>query len=292
MRYWCAHFDHPSKPLSKARSNAKPILEAPPTLDVPSSATPSEGDRVIFKGFGPNLGSTRPHCVGLAEVTAVGAVHDGKVTVGLRTVVCAIAYIHRGGRTEWLGGASITISKLSGPWAPLNLAEAEILFQSLHVAAEGEPLPTWFDTQATARDELPEFDPTDIEDGRERRFRSVVERQGQPAFRDELLAAYEGKCAISGCAVRTVLEAAHIIAYQGAATNVVQNGLLLRADLHALFDQDLIWINPDTYEVSVAPSLQGSDYWQFDGRVLRPPASPSQRPSTRALRARRLGSLL
>lgn len=292
MRYWYAHFDHPSKPLSKARRNAAPIRDAPSTLEVPSSTAPSAGDRVIFKGFGPSFGSTRPHCVGLAEVTTVGDDRDGQTTIGLRTVVRAIVYIHRGGPADGLRGQSATItSRLpGGPWAALQLAEAERLFQSLHVAAEGQPLPAWFDTQSTDRDELPDFDPADIEDERERRVRSVVERQGQPEFRNELFAAYEGKCAISGCAVGAVLEAAHIIAYQGAATNVVQNGLLLRADLHTLFDQDLIWINPETHEVGVAAVLQGSDYWQFNGRVLRLPASPSQQPSAHALRARGRGS--
>src|SRR5262245_9271658 len=70
-------------------------------------------------------------------------------------------------------------------------------------------------------------------------------------------------CAITGCSVRDVLEAAHIHPYRGRERNKVANGLLLRADLHTLFDCGLIAIDAATMTVIVTPSLQNSEYAAF-----------------------------
>lgn len=93
------------------------------------------------------------------------------------------------------------------------------------------------------------FDPTSIDDARKKTFAAIVMRQGQPAFRKMLLEAYERQCALTDCPVEEILEAAHICRYLGAQTNVVQNGLLLRADLHTLYDRALIAIGPATHEL-------------------------------------------
>jgi putative restriction endonuclease len=127
------------------------------------------------------------------------------------------------------------------------------------------------------------FDPSSIDDARKKTFAAIVMRQGQPAFRKKLLEAYEGRCALTDCHVEAVLEAAHICRYMGQETNVVQNGLLLRADLHTLYDRALIAIDPATHEVSVAPQLKGSEYASLAGRSLRLPSKPQSRPSSEAL---------
>lgn len=127
------------------------------------------------------------------------------------------------------------------------------------------------------------FDPDNIEDARERVARTIAQRRGQQAFRDRLLTAYGGRCAISGCSVVDVLEAAHIVPYSGAATNVVENGLLLRSDLHTLFDCGLIGIDPESLTVVISSSLQKSVYGKLDGRPLRLPTPPGSRPSEKAL---------
>ena len=127
------------------------------------------------------------------------------------------------------------------------------------------------------------FDPDDLEDGRERVARTIAQRRGQQAFRDTLFTAYNGRCAISGCAVADVLEAAHIVPYRGPATNVAENGLLLRADLHTLFDCGLIAVDPDKLTVVISSSLQKSGYRKLDGRALRLPTVPGSGPSRKAL---------
>lgn len=133
-----------------------------------------------------------------------------------------------------------------------------------------------------------QFDPADVEDARERIARTIAQRRGQQAFRTALIDAYDGRCAISDCAVIDVLEAAHIVPYRGPATNSVQNGLLLRADLHTLFDCGLIAIDPQTMMVVVAPSLQNSEYQCLQGQQLRSPRDPTQSPSKKALKQHRM----
>jgi putative restriction endonuclease len=102
--------------------------------------------------------------------------------------------------------------------------------------------------------------------------RSVIQRRGQQTFRNHLIQAYDGRCAISGCGVLDVLEAAHIVPYLGPATNKVSNGLLLRADLHTLFDCGLIGIDPATLTVVVAKRLLGGEYGALQGVPIAMPS--------------------
>jgi hypothetical protein len=128
------------------------------------------------------------------------------------------------------------------------------------------------------------FDPENIIAAREQITRSIKARRGQQAFRDALLKAYEGRCAITGCSVVDVLEAAHVTPYLGPETNHITNGLLLRADLHTLLDCGLIGIDPSTRTVILASTLRTApDYRDLHGRRLSDPVPPSAAPSPKAL---------
>ena len=113
-----------------------------------------------------------------------------------------------------------------------------------------------------------------------------MHQRRQPAFRAALLEAYGKRCAITGCAVEDVLEAAHITPYLGGLTNHVSNGLLLRTDLHTLFDCGLLAIEPTTRIVAIANALKGSSYAKLAGKVLRPPKDAASGPSKRNLEKR------
>jgi len=130
------------------------------------------------------------------------------------------------------------------------------------------------------------FDPTDERDARLRMLRSITLRQGQPAFRQSLLKAYEATCAISGCRVIATLEAAHILPYHGVQTNYVENGILLRADIHTLFDLGACNIDPDSLMVRFDLSIQDPLYTVYEGKRLLLPKNVSDWPSRDALRAR------
>lgn len=130
------------------------------------------------------------------------------------------------------------------------------------------------------------FDATSVEDQRKKVLANIVRRQGQPAFRKALLKAYEGKCAITDCSLTELLEAAHIHPYKGAHTNVVSNGLLLRADIHTLFDLGLINIDPDSLKVCISEKLVGTDYEYLQHRRIRSPSNKIDAPSYDALKWR------
>lgn len=138
-------------------------------------------------------------------------------------------------------------------------------------------------TAQEAAEQASAFDPTDVPDARTRITAAIIRRRGQPAFRQALMNAYANACAMTGCNLPAVLEAAHIHPYKGAHTNVASNGLLLRADIHTLFDLRLIAIESDTMTVRVSPELEGTDYAMLDGSSLRPATHYSQRVSPDAL---------
>ena len=131
-----------------------------------------------------------------------------------------------------------------------------------------------------------DFDAKNSEDARKIITRSIAVRRGQQAFRKALMAAYQGKCALTGCKVGALLEAAHILPYQGDHTNHVQNGLLLRTDVHTLFDLGLLAIRPSTYEVVLSHKLVDSEYWHLHGQTITIPTVQSLRPSDEALARR------
>jgi len=135
--------------------------------------------------------------------------------------------------------------------------------------------------------EVVDFDPKSAADGRTRTLVDIVKRQGQAQFRKKVLEAYDRRCAVSGCDVEQVLDAAHIVPYRGPATNHVTNGILLRADLHTLFDLLLISVNPQSFKVEVSPQVRNSVYREFHGRKLRLPSQVVLHPNRVALEQHR-----
>jgi 5-methylcytosine-specific restriction protein A len=128
-----------------------------------------------------------------------------------------------------------------------------------------------------------EFNPHNVIDAREKVLASIVRRRGQRVFRNSLLSAYEGRCALTGCKVVELLEAAHIVPYQGGETNAVQNGLLLRTDLHTLFDLGMIAIDTSTWKVVVSKRLLKSKYRGLQDIKVRLPKESERHPNREAL---------
>lgn len=127
----------------------------------------------------------------------------------------------------------------------------------------------------------------DDADRRERVIASVALRRGQASFRAALLDAYDGRCCVTGCDLKDALEAAHIVPYRGPHSNHPQNGLLLRADVHTLFDLGLLALGRDRRLV-LAPALLASEaYRGLAGQELRSPHDPRFAPSLDALQQHR-----
>lgn len=112
-------------------------------------------------------------------------------------------------------------------------------------------------------------------------------RDGQATFRVNVLRIYGERCAVSGCSTAAVLEAAHIEPFDGMHSHRVTNGLPLRADIHALFDADLLGIDPDSKRIYLHPDVtRRGDYASIDGCTLLPPLHPAAMPEDPALRQR------
>jgi len=109
-------------------------------------------------------------------------------------------------------------------------------------------------------------------------------RLGQGMFRLLVEDAYQKRCAMTGEKTRPVLQAAHIRPFNEAGPNRVENGLLLRSDLHILFDRGYITVTPD-HRIEVSGRLKedfdnGREYYPLHGRrLLVLPANLSDRPA-------------
>lgn len=115
-------------------------------------------------------------------------------------------------------------------------------------------------------------------------LKAIRQRRGQQKFRAGLIRRYGRICLISGCDLLDVLEAAHIWPHRGDSDNHVENGLLLRADLHTLFDLNLLGIEPESMKVLISQAVQSAGYAMFAGQTLR--VKSSGRPSRAALALR------
>ncbi|MBA4092235.1 MAG: hypothetical protein C0494_16820 [Sphingobium sp.] len=103
---------------------------------------------------------------------------------------------------------------------------------------------------------------------RRRVLREISLRRGQARFRKRLIDRYGARCQISGCEFPGLVEAAHVSPYARSSDNSETNGLLLRSDLHTLFDLGLLGIDPVTLEVAIHQDAKLAGYDLFDGRKL------------------------
>jgi putative restriction endonuclease len=117
----------------------------------------------------------------------------------------------------------------------------------------------------------------------------VKPRLGQGAFRVLVTEAYQRRCAITGEKTLPVLHAAHIKPYSLNGPHAVSNGILLRQDLHTLFDRGYLTVTDD-YHVEVSRRIKedygnGRDYYALRGKqLLEIPQSVQDRPAREYLR--------
>ncbi len=115
----------------------------------------------------------------------------------------------------------------------------------------------------------------------------IKPRLGQGAFRIAVTDAYSRQCAVTGGRVLPALEAAHIKPYSAGGEHNVSNGILLRTDIHRVFDSGYATIDPDLrFVVSDRVKTDfnnGSEYRRLHGSKLIAPAMPQFAPSREAL---------
>ena len=116
----------------------------------------------------------------------------------------------------------------------------------------------------------------------------VAPRLGQGTFRVAVTDAYQRACAITGEHSLPALEAAHIRPYSREGRHAVSNGLLLRSDIHRLFDKGYVTVTPDL-RFDVSRKLKedfdnGHSYFPMKGREIRLPEHLIDQPERELLR--------
>lgn len=102
------------------------------------------------------------------------------------------------------------------------------------------------------------------------RHTTVRVRVGQPQFRDALVRRHGLSCAFTGPTPEPALEACHLYSYAAVGEHHVEGGLLMRRDIHKLFDMGLLAIEPDTLTIDVSELLLGYPaYMTLAGTPLR-----------------------
>lgn len=112
---------------------------------------------------------------------------------------------------------------------------------------------------------------------------TTLPRLGQGSFRVLVTDMYQRRCAVTQEKTLPALDAAHIKPYSESGKHDVNNGILLRKDLHALFDQGYVTVTPSmTFEVSrkIKEEFEnGRDYYRMQGTKLWLPDNPENQPS-------------
>jgi putative restriction endonuclease len=112
--------------------------------------------------------------------------------------------------------------------------------------------------------------------------RLAPQRLGQQSFQAVVLDAYHRRCAITGDKIRPVLQAAHIRPLPAGGEHRLDNGLLLRSDVHTLFDCGYLGIDPK-HRLLVSPRLRdefgnGEQFYARAGQPIALPDRSADRP--------------
>jgi putative restriction endonuclease len=115
----------------------------------------------------------------------------------------------------------------------------------------------------------------------------VLPRLGQGGFRLVVTDAYARRCAVTGERTLPALEAAHIKQFSIIQSHDVRNGLLLRADIHRLYDAGYVTIGPN-FQFLVSKRIHadfdnGKEYYALSGRSIELPSSKADRPDPQYL---------
>jgi putative restriction endonuclease len=115
----------------------------------------------------------------------------------------------------------------------------------------------------------------------------IAPRLGQGAFRALVTDIYQRRCAVTGERTLPALEAAHIRPYAEGGLHQASNGLLLRRDIHSLFDLGYVTVTPQhVFEVSgqIKEEFEnGKDYYRLHGNKMAAPSKSDEAPDPGAL---------
>ena len=166
---------------------------------------------------------------------------------------------------------------------PVEPDEEEVLIDLESLQLDGKPNLILVDPPVEPDEAEVLIDLESLQDERTRTNVIRVRREDQQKFRDMLKEAFQGKCAITCCDIEQALDAAHIFPYRGPQTDCLWNGILLRLDLHRLFDSYLLTIDSVSCQVCLSPSLMNSCYREYADVKVCFPEQPVSRNRKLAL---------
>ena len=195
-------------------------------------------------------------------------------TIGFRVITQPVFWP----RSRWIDPPSNWAAEItSGKRYSTEDAEGLRLWNALNIAVPDRP-----------RGSPGLSEPAPVLFGKPQRIRP---RLGQGAFRVGVIDIYNKRCAVTGEKTLPALEAAHIQPVAGNGGHELSNGLLLRRDLHALFDQHYVSIDENmNFVVSKRIKEEfenGREYYSLHGKKIAEPAEERYRPSRMALEKHR-----
>lgn len=120
-----------------------------------------------------------------------------------------------------------------------------------------------------------------------KRLAEQATRPDQRAFGERIRTNYRRRCAVTECVTAAALEAAHIRVQRGVDDNSPANGILLRSDIHVLFDRLLITLSEDGMRIETSPELVDQSYaFLKSAAVTRPDQEPPSAANIREHRNR------
>ncbi|HEX5385515.1 MAG TPA: HNH endonuclease [Gemmatimonadales bacterium] len=175
-------------------------------------------------------------------------------------------------RDQWIPApASFSANTVVGKSYDLREGESRRLWEDVMTRRQGSPLAVaGVSTPPMFGDPIP-----------------VRPRLGQGAFRVKVTDSYQRRCAVTLERTLPVFEAAHIRPVADGGQHRVENGLLLRSDIHTLFDRGYVTVTP-SYQFQVSPHLKqdwqnGRVYYELDGRRIDLPQDREEWPGRTAL---------
>jgi putative restriction endonuclease len=173
-------------------------------------------------------------------------------------------------------------------WIPISTWKGPIVQGKTYNTEDFEGQSIWQDVQARMAQPTPVLDES-VDTG-ERRFGKAqirLPRLGQGAFRIIVADSYQRSCALTSSRILHILDSAHIRPYAEGGTHSPTNGLLLRQDVHTLFDRGYITVTPE-YKIEVSKKIReefnnGDEYYAMHGKPIHLPDLDQFKPSREAL---------
>ena len=173
-------------------------------------------------------------------------------------------------------------------WIPASDWSKSIVQGKTYDTATFEGQSLWQEVQARLAQSSPVLDESvEIAKQKYGKPQIILPRLGQGAFRIIVADAYDRQCALSSSHVLHVLESAHIKPWAASGTHSPTNGILLRQDIHTLFDLGYLTVTPE-YKVEVSNRIKeefdnGKEYYSMHGQPIHLPTLEQFRPSREML---------